>query len=69
MARNADIRGVIVFGTPAPVLTEAHLAVIAGLREGALRPIIAQTFPLAEAPQAHDLVMSPGRLGKIVLVN
>jgi NADPH2:quinone reductase len=67
MARNADIRGVVIFGTPSPVLTEAHLAIIAGLKEGALCPIIAKTFPLAEAPQAHDLVMSPGRLGKLVL--
>ena len=69
MARNADIRGMIVFGTPAPVLTEAHLAIVAGLTEGALRPIIAHTFPLAEAAQAHQRVMSPGASGKIVLVN
>jgi len=69
MARSADIRGMMVFGTPAPVLTEAHFAIVAGLQEGALRPIIAHTFPLAEAARAHKTVMSPGASGKIVLAN
>jgi NADPH2:quinone reductase len=69
MARNADIRGVMVFATPAPVLTEAHVAIIAGLKDGALRPIIAQAFPLAQAPKAHAAVMAPGSAGKIVLVS
>jgi NADPH2:quinone reductase len=69
MARNADIRGVMVFGTPAPVLTHAHVAIVSGLKEGALRPIVAKSYPLAEAAQAHRAVMSPGASGKIVLVN
>ena len=68
MARNADVRGMIVFGTPAPVLTEAHVAIVGGLQGGALRPIIGRTFPLAEAAQAHKAVMSPGASGKVVLV-
>ena len=69
MARNADIRGVMVFGTPAPVLTEAHLAIVSGLKDGALRPVVANSFPLAEASKAHAAVMAPGAAGKIVLVN
>jgi NADPH2:quinone reductase len=69
MARNADVRGVMVFGTPAPVLTEAHLAIISGLKEGTLRPIIAREIPLADAAEAHKAVMAPGASGKIVLVN
>ncbi|HSI11384.1 MAG TPA: NADPH:quinone reductase [Chthoniobacter sp.] len=69
MARNADIRGVMVFGTPAPVLTEAHVAIVAGLKDGALRPGIAKEFPLADAPKAHAAVMTPGTAGKIVLVS
>ncbi|MDR3403326.1 MAG: NADPH:quinone reductase [Chthoniobacter sp.] len=67
MARNADIRGVMVFATPAPVLTEAHMAIVAGLQGGALRPIVAQTIPLNDAPKAHAAIMSPGAAGKIVL--
>ncbi|EDY21308.1 Alcohol dehydrogenase zinc-binding domain protein [Chthoniobacter flavus Ellin428] len=69
MARNADVRGVMVFGTPAPVLTEAHLAIVSGLKEGKLHPIIAREFPLADAAEAHKTVMAPGASGKIVLVN
>jgi NADPH2:quinone reductase len=69
MARNADIRGVMVFGTPAPVLTEAHVAIVSGLKSGALRPVVAKSFPLAEAAKAHAAVMAPGAAGKIVLVN
>jgi NADPH2:quinone reductase len=69
MARNADVRGVMVFGTPAPVLTEAHLAIVSGLKEGKLRPIIAREFPLADAAEAHKALMAPGASGKIVLVN
>lgn len=67
MARNADVRGIMVFGTPAPVLSETHLAVVSGLKEGKLRPIIAREFSLSEAPKAHKAVMSSGAGGKIVL--
>jgi NADPH2:quinone reductase len=67
MGRNADVRGVMVFGTPAPVLAETHIAIVAGLKEGKLRPIVAQTIPLAEAALAHKVIMSGGAAGKIVL--
>jgi NADPH2:quinone reductase len=68
MARNADIRGMIVFGTPPAVLAETHRALVDGLEKGTLRPIIAREFPLSEAPAAHQAVLSPGASGKIVLV-
>ena len=68
MARMADIRGVILFGAPPAVLAETHRALVAGLESGALRPIIAREFPLAEAPQAHAAVMTAGAQGKIVLI-
>jgi NADPH2:quinone reductase len=67
MARNADVRGVFVFGTPAPVLTETHIAIVSGLKEGTLRPAVGQTFPLAQAAEAHRKIMSPGASGKIVM--
>ena len=68
MARSADIRGVMVSFTPPSVLAEIHRALIDGLEKGTLHPIIARTYSLAEAPQAHTAVMSPGATGKIVLV-
>jgi len=68
MFRNADIRGVFVFGTPPSVLGETHRALVEGLEKGELRPVIAREFPLAQAAQAHGAVVSSGVMGKIVLV-
>lgn len=67
MLREADIRGMVLANAPAADLAAIHAALIAGLEEGRLRPIIAQEIPLAEAPRAHRAVMAPGALGKIVL--
>ncbi len=68
MARMADIRGVILFGAPPDTLAEIHRALSTGLESGALRPVIAREYPLAEASQAHTAVMSAGAHGKIVLL-
>lgn len=68
MARNADILGVMLFGAPPEVIAGIHDALRTGLESGALRPIVGREFPLAEAAEAHRAVMSPGALGKIVLV-
>ena len=67
MARDADIRGMILFNASPTEMAEIHGAVGAGLRDGTLRPAIAQAFALADAPRAHEAVMSPGAHGKIVL--
>lgn len=69
MSREADIRGLTLFATSEQESREMHAALRAGLENGTLRPVIAQKFPLAEAPRAHEEVMkSSGALGKIVLV-
>ena len=38
------------------------------LRQQKIKPIIAERFPLAEAPQAQELLEKGGVIGKIVLV-
>ena len=68
MAREADILGLILFAATDAELREIHAAIIAGLENGTLCPIVGHELPLAEAPRAHQLVMEPGALGKIVLV-
>jgi NADPH2:quinone reductase len=68
MAREADIRGVMLGGAPAADLATAHRAIGEGLRNGSLQPVIAEQFPLAEAPAAHQAVMASGARGKITLV-
>lgn len=67
MAREADIRGVMLFNAPAEELAEAHQAIHEGLRIGVLKPIVERQFPLEQAPEAHETVLRPGAHGKIVL--
>jgi len=43
-------------------------AIAKGLKSGALKPVLAKSFPLAEAGRAHEAVMTPGARGKIVLI-
>ena len=68
MVRESDIRGMVLFNTPPAELKQIHTALIEGLKNGSLRPVIAREFALAEAAQAHIAVMQSGAGGKIVLV-
>jgi NADPH2:quinone reductase len=68
MQRDADLRGMILPNTPPTELASIHAALVAGLENGTLHPVIGKEFPLSEAAQAHRAVMEPGALGKIVLV-
>ncbi len=68
MARDADIRGMVLPNTPPAELASIHAALVAGLEEGNLSPIIAKELPLAEAPEAHRAVLESGAFGKIVLI-
>jgi NADPH2:quinone reductase len=67
MSREADIRGMLLFNTPADEMAQMHAAIVAGLRNGTLRPVVGKELPLEEAPRAHEAVMAPGAHGKIVL--
>lgn len=68
MSRDADVRGMTLFNASEDDLRQIHAALIAGLANGALRPLVSREMPLADAPRAHDAVMAPGAHGKIVLV-
>src|SRR5262249_8015988 len=68
MQRDADVRGMMLPNTPPTELASIHAALVAGLENGTLRPVIGKEFPLAEAAQAHHAVMESGALGKIVLI-
>ena len=67
MNMNAAILGVALFHASPAQLAGIHAALIEGLRNGTLRPIIHQELPLAQAPRAHEAVMENGHHGKIVL--
>lgn len=67
MGRDAAILGLMLFNASDRDLAEIHSAITAGLANGALNPVIARELPLADAARAHEAVMEPGALGKIVL--
>jgi NADPH2:quinone reductase len=53
--------------TPAQ-LAGIHAALVEGLANGTLRPVVAVEIPLAEAARSHEVVMEAGHHGKVVLV-
>jgi NADPH2:quinone reductase len=68
MGRDAAVLGMSLFNATAADLAAIHAALLAGLSNGTLRPVVGRTLPLAQAAQAHRAVMEPGAGGKIVLV-
>lgn len=50
-------------------LKEAEAAIVSGLVNRNLNPIIGKVFPLSEAAAAHDYIINPpaGAIGKVLL--
>jgi NADPH2:quinone reductase len=67
MGRNAAILGMTLFNATESDLAEIHAALVAGLTNGTLSPVVGREIPLADAARAHAAVMEPGALGKTVL--
>jgi NADPH:quinone reductase len=67
MGRDAAILGMTLFNATPAEVASIHAALIAGLENGTLNPVIGRQMPLADAARAHEAVMEPGALGKIVL--
>ena len=68
MGREASILGVTMYNATPQELASMHAAFVAGLENGALRPVVSRELPLAEAVAAHHAVMEASTLGKIVLI-
>jgi len=68
MARDASIVGMSSFNMPDADRAVVHAALVAGLENGTLRPVIGRELPLSAAAESHVAVMSPGAGGKIVLL-
>ena len=68
MSRDTAILGMALTNTTPDDRARIHAALVAGLANGTLRPVVGRELPLAEAPAAHVAVMEPGAYGKIVLV-
>ena len=68
MGRDAAILGMTLFNVTEVEFVEIHAALITGLANGTLNPVVGRELALADAARAHQAVMEPGALGKIVLV-
>ena len=68
MGKDSSIHGLALWNASTDELSVTHAAIGAGLENGTLRPVVGRELPLAEASRAHELVMTPGARGKIVLI-
>jgi len=68
MSRDATILGMTLFNVTDVEFVEIHAAMVAGLENGTLNPVIGRELPLADAARAHEAVMEPGALGKTVII-
>jgi NADPH2:quinone reductase len=68
MARDASIMAMMLWNVPAEGLRAIGWAIRAGLEKGFLDPVVGLELPLADAAEAHRRILSPGALGKIVLI-
>jgi NADPH2:quinone reductase len=68
MNKDAAILGMALGHASPPQLVGIHAALVEGLRNGSLRPVVGQEIPLAQAPRAHEAVMEAGHHGKVVLI-
>jgi len=68
MTRDGSILAMSLWNATPQELASIHAALVAGLENRSLRPIIGQEIPLAEAARAHVAVMESGAYGKMVLI-
>jgi NADPH2:quinone reductase len=68
MMKELDIRGIALWNATPEQVRPMMKDILAGVADGALRPVIGKKMPLAEAAAAHVAVLQPGAYGKIVLV-
>lgn len=68
MSKDADVLGLLLFNTPPEEMRDIQAAIGAGLQAGFLKPVVSRRFPLEQAHLAHQAVLEPGALGKIVLL-
>src|SRR5260370_29184325 len=65
---QASILGFNMFAQPQAAITEAWNVIVSLLKSGAVKPIVAKTFPLAEAADALRYLFEGRPFGRVVLV-
>jgi NADPH2:quinone reductase len=64
---QASIRGLNMFRQPQETVTNAWKAIFSQLQSGAIKPIVAKTFPLVEAAEALRYLVESRPFGRVVL--
>src|SRR5712671_4317647 len=64
---QASIRGLNMFAQPKAAITNAWSVIVSLLKSGAIKPIVAKTFPLAEAAAALRYLIEGRPFGRVVL--
>jgi NADPH2:quinone reductase len=68
MTRDVTVLGMSLHNATDVELAEAHDGLARGFESGALTPFVREEVPLGQAARAHETVIAPGALGKVVLV-
>lgn len=68
MGRDLSIVGLNLGNSSADEWARGGAALDAGLATGALRPVVGEEYPLADAPRAHEALARTGSQGRIVLI-
>jgi NADPH:quinone reductase len=65
--KQASIQSFLLFNQPQAAWADAWSVIVALLRSGAIKPIVAKTFPLAEAADALRYQVEGRPFGRVVL--
>lgn len=67
MGKESTVTGVMLWAGSPEAIAGCYERINEGLASGAFKPIVGHVLPLAHAARAHELVLTPGAKGKIVL--
>jgi NADPH2:quinone reductase len=64
---QASIKGLNMFAQPKTAIIDAWKVIVSLLKSGAIKPIVAKTFPLAEAADALRYLIADRPFGRVIL--
>jgi NADPH2:quinone reductase len=67
MGKELAILGTTLWSTTADEYRQIHAALVAALESGVLKPIVGRELPLAQAAEAHRVILADKAVGKLVL--
>jgi NADPH2:quinone reductase len=68
MGQEASILGITLYNASERELVSIHAALVEGLGNKTVRPVVSRELPLVDAAIAHHAIMETSSLGKIVLI-